>query len=162
MVKGNDDSDYGAALENEGRELTARLEKWRTSALSYGEFLKSRGRPIPDFIKELEAKAAGQQQPISPADPYKQVTRVIRPRIGEKRRTVLLFIAKATEAGKPITTKDIITEGGLDKNLVGNVVWFNSKPEQDYIARHGDMVFLTEKGFELLERAGYYRRSKKS
>ena len=177
--------EFGAELEAQDKELTARQQQldkdradWRTLALAYVNLLRARGRELPAFAKTLEPPS--EQLEMLPdlsrpraaengldryGRPYDGVTRVYRigaPRIGEKRRVILLCIAKATKEGREITSREIVNETGQDYHLVVNTMWMDEKRgilrytdgHKNTMPGKAKKVVMTDSGFDILERAG--------
>jgi hypothetical protein len=176
--------DFGADLEAQDKALRARQddldadrEEWTLLAKAYVKLLKSRGRPLPAFAESLDeppptstAVPASRSRAIENGldrygRPYDGVTRVYRigaPRIGEKRREVLLYIAKATLDGRDVTAREIVNATEQAYHLVVNTFWLDAKRGVlEYTDGHKNAVpgkvkkvKMTPLGFEILEKAG--------
>lgn len=171
MMNGSDDhsDSYLAKLQAEGRELDRREAEdqkaeealrlrrertaedrriWQGAISHYTGHLRATGQPIPAFVSASLATPAESEDDL-----------IATPRVGEKRRIVLLHLAKATVAGKALTTKEITAQTGLESTLVHNVVWADHK--RRFLARAGDRISMTDRGFLLLKQAGIFERSQK-
>jgi len=159
---------YLKSLEEQGKDLARRSDaivkqeeqiraqreklesdrsKWKGAISHYREFLHSQGKQAPLF----EDDAVGGDET---GTGYSSVNL----RVGPKRAIVLQFIARNTEAGRRLTTREIMDGTGLDGNLIGNVLW--SDRGRGFLDRIKDKNGMTKKGFEFLAEAGVYPAGK--
>ena len=164
MVEATDD--YGKELEAQGKSLSAREEAlakeregWLVAVNHYADFLRKSGRQVPIFATEI---AERQARSLPAPQAYDGVTRVVRyskPRIGEKRRTILLMIAKATRENRDITTEEIVGKTGFDQSVTSNVVWADYKrgmlDRKEAPRGHFHEYRMTDIGFDVLRKAGF-------
>jgi len=163
----SDQDAYLKSLEEQGRELAKRsdaIEKqeeqtrlarekletdrstWRGAISHYRSFLQSQGKQVPLFDDDTSEAETGTG--------YSSVNL----RVGPKRAKVLQFIAKNMEAGRRVTTREIMDNTGFDGNFVGNVVWADRG--RGFLDRVGDKHGMTVKGFEFVAEAGVYTAGK--
>jgi hypothetical protein len=155
----------GENLRAQRQELELAEQKWRTQVTGYAAFLRSRNRPIPVFAQSIENKSEPQSNPEPAPRPYDPLTRIVKitaPRLGGKRKEVLLIVAKATKAGKSVSSRDIIDATGFKIALILNVLTADRKHgylidtsglEHTRLGR-GYEYQMSEKGFEFLRLAG--------
>ena len=130
-----------------GEEIRIRREQFEAerqahaAALSnYMEFLKSQ----PQDVQAEEGEQGGDEWSAT------------RLRMGDSRKSVLLYIARITrkEPGQStkLTVRAIAEGADVPSERVSNVVWKDI--ERGYLVRNGDVIRMTDLGFELLKRAG--------
>lgn len=158
---------YLKSLEEQGKDLARREDaivkqeeqtrlarekldgdrsKWRGALSHYREFLQAQGKQVPLFEDDTSDAETGTG--------YSSVNL----RVGPKRAVVLKFIAKNMEAGRRVSTREIMDATGFDGNFVGNVVW--SDRNRGFLDRVGDKTGMTVKGFEFVAEAGVYTPGK--
>jgi hypothetical protein len=131
------------AVSVQRAQITAERAAWEAALAHYREFLQTQGRQVPVAV-------------LDDTDQKPETTNFtnVNLRVGDKRRAVLLFIAKQSESGRKVTTREIIEGTGLDAALVGNVLW--SDRNRGLLDRASDRIVMTRKGFEFIGKAGVY------
>ncbi|QDP21198.1 hypothetical protein [Bradyrhizobium cosmicum] len=154
----------GKALEAEQESLAVRIEKWRSAVEHYAEHLREQGLPVPAFVKLNEANSDRQKRQVTPEtyDPLTRVVKIAAPRIGGKRKEVLVFIAKATKAGRSVSSREIVDYGNYPLQRVMNVLMTDKK--RGYLTSINGVTNtgpgrayqyqMTMKGFDFLRQAG--------
>lgn len=133
-------------IKKAAEQLEADTQTLTASAISYQQFLRSRGRESLVLGQLLLGTKPVSKTKVEVSEPLP------RQRVGPKRQTLLEAIATNSAEFGSATTAQLRASTGFNAAYVSTVVWEDTK--RGVVGRFNDGYRLTQKGYELLRAIG--------